>query len=1372
MKNNLINRVLHIAVLSIFLVNQSSEAALALSCHVGTSIYGGTVLGETTTKTDAEKEGLWESFRNALFGADPVLIHNGEFVLNAQDLMIPSRGLPLIVSRVYRNQREFNGPFGYGWFFNFQIRVVKLENNNIVLIDGGRGRKDEFIYNSGGGGSYTAPAGIYDSLQQNPDGTYTWISKHGMKMNFNIDGYLSTMADRNGNALTFTYGTQPLPVIAKSLYFPSPINGVVLFHFPLLSIKDATGRSINFSYNPNGRLSKIVDFSGREIIYTYDTRHDLVSVKDAMGFETKYSYDSKHNLQTITDPKGQVYLSNVYDDKDRIFTQKEGDGVYKFNYDPATKQTTLTDRKGFVTKTTFNADELPIKVEKFTKGMRATDPSAFITEYIYNGQHEIQQITLPKKNSIAYSYDTKGNVTQVLLKPDPQTVPLPPDISARFTYEPNFNFIKTITDPKGQITTFTYDYELPSTDPQYGTKGNLIKIELPLVNGVRPSAKYAYNAFGQLVQQTDSNGNVTTFSYDPNTGYLKGTIQDPNGLKAISTLKYDSVGNVLFVQDANNHETKNVFNANNWLIQTTDPLGFVTKYTYDRNGNIEKVEKQADLTGTVWQTLSMTYTKLDKLQTITDPLNRVTAYTYDLNENLNTVKDFAGALTTYVYDERDLLFKTIDANVPAATTQYDYDPNGNLIKILDAKKNPTMYIYDAFDRMVKRIYADNRADIYELDDNSNLFRYTAPTGKKTEFDYDVLNRVTAKRFVQDPGLNTTYLYDPGSRLIKATIADSQLDFVFDALSRVKQTTQKVGGQSYTFKYSYDLAGNRKQLIYPSTKTIDYVYDDNDQLTSMNVDSVALANYAYDPLHRRTQKNIATSTPQQSVYAYDMGNQLASVQNRLSAGTNISKYEYPLYDPVGNAKQRNRIFKTNAIETLNYTYNKVYQLTGVSGVQTQNYTYDSLGNRVTANGITYQANNLNQYSKVGTVSPGYDLNGNLISDGKNTYTYDPDNRLASIKNTQTTTYKYDAFNRRISRNVNGAITYFLYDGDDLVAEINAAGTKMAEYVHGPGVDEVLLMERNGQKYYYQYDGQGSVTEITNPTGVIVENYIYDAYGKPTMYGSTGQVMTGSAIKNPYMYTGRQWDEESGIYHYRARMYDPNLGRFLQRDPLGYWDSLNLYEFVGGNPINWRDPFGLEKYNGLLWYDRLALWTALVLGSGKDLIFSGVEPNAFSILGAILAASVADLILGTLYLPSSIGHLGEGTGYFIANPSLQTAPGMLMDVSLVATILAGGSGAIGRGEINASSSSTVKPGSFGPKLNSEAGFVRIRNTDAAAMRRLSGGEIKILKNNGIDVHDLKPNSKYDLFKDKKGEIFYKPKNGAGPGETTGINIHDFE
>jgi RHS repeat-associated protein len=257
----------------------------------------------------------------------------------------------------------------------------------------------------------------------------------------------------------------------------------------------------------------------------------------------------------------------------------------------------------------------------------------------------------------------------------------------------------------------------------------------------------------------------------------------------------------------------------------------------------------------------------------------------------------------------------------------------------------------------------------------------------------------------------------------------------------------------------------------------------------------------------------------------------------------------------------------------YDYNDIYELTSVTGSQTHSYAYDGVGNRATADGTAYTVNTLNQYDAVGAQVITYNTNGNLTNDGVNTYTYDEENRLATVDNTShSASYTYDPFHRRITKTVDGVTVYFVYDGIDVVAEYDASGDLASEYTYSNAIDEVLTMDRGGNTYYYHYDGTGSVTEITDASGSVQESYRYDVYGQPSIFDTAGAPLTTSAIGNRYMYTGREWDAETEIYYYRARMYDPVLGRFLQRDPVGYQDSLNLYQYAGNSPTNAFDPMG--------------------------------------------------------------------------------------------------------------------------------------------------------------------------------------------------------
>ena len=188
-------------------------------------------------------------------------------------------------------------------------------------------------------------------------------------------------------------------------------------------------------------------------------------------------------------------------------------------------------------------------------------------------------------------------------------------------------------------------------------------------------------------------------------------------------------------------------------------------------------------------------------------------------------------------------------------------------------------------------------------------------------------------------------------------------------------------------------------------------------------------------------------------------------------------------------------------------------------------------------------------------------------GTTSYAWDFENRLTSVTlpgSGGTVSFAYDPFGRRIKKVTPSTTSIFAYDGDNLIEETNSSGTVVARYEQSLNIDEPLAMLRSGVTSYHEADGLGSVTSLSNSSGAIANTYTYDSYGNLT--ASTGTLV------NSFRYTAREFDTETNLYYYRNRYYDPNVGRFISEDPIGFASSINFYPYVHNGPTMYTDPWG--------------------------------------------------------------------------------------------------------------------------------------------------------------------------------------------------------
>ncbi len=713
--------------------------------------------------------------------------------------------------------------------------------------------------------------------------------------------------------------------------------------------------------------------------------------------------------------------------------------------------------------------------------------------------------------------------------------PLAPPLSSATFQDGNGRTSTFALDPLGRITQQT-DALNRVTLIERDSQGHPTKITRP--NGAITTM--TYDAKGNLLTTTEQAiAATTTLTYEPTFNQVT-SIKDPKNNQ--TTITYDSKGNPLTIKDAQNNQTTLTYDSRGLVLTTKDALNQTTTFTYDAQG---------------------------RLLTTTDPLNRITTLTYDGAGNTATATDALTRVTTFEYDAFNRLKKVTD---PATgVTEYSYDGNGNLVAVTDAKSQTTTFAYDARNRLVSTTDPLGKTESYTYDGADNLLTRVTPKGEIIAFEYDAVNQLKKKTL---PGsLLTTYSYDLAGNLSGVTDPDSVLTMTYDLANRL--TSVKTDGSanqpSITLTYTYDKNGNRLTLADP-TGSNTYVYDVLNRLSSLTSPAGATA-YAYDALSRRSSVTLPNGT--QTTYAYDPASQVTAIRHQLLApSTQINKADYG-YNDVGN-----RTSLTDRRGTQAFGYDPLDRLTSTTHPLTldQTYAYDAVGNW-TSNGGVFNAGN--QQTEDNTFLYEYDANGNQNKKTHKTsgeftvYTYDPENRLTKVEvfasggstPVATSTYRYDGLGRRIEKVGNGQTRRYIYDGEDILLEYDETNALLARYTHGPGIDEPVAMVRGGASYYYHQDGLGSVTELTDGAGAMAKAYAYDAYGN--IIEQTG------TVENPYAYTGRELDADTGLYYYRARHYDPTTGRFLQKDPIGFGNgSTNMYGYAFNAPVNLNDPLGLS------------------------------------------------------------------------------------------------------------------------------------------------------------------------------------------------------
>lgn len=853
--------------------------------------------------------------------------------------------------------------------------------------------------------------------------------------------------------------------------------------------------------------------------------------------------------------------------------------------------------------------------------------AAFLTE-VMDQQGNAKQITRRSDYKITrigtnvrahtYTYGANNLVNQVT---DPA------GRSMSFTYNAQRR-IETVTNADGGITRYTYvgDDEYPASSVcTQGADGLRIKtIEYP---GIAVKTENFHGSSRRVLRQTSRLGEAR-FSYQV-TGACITHVSTPNtvctancpnedswdnhqagwrffGGQVVATRhikpsgketlrRFNATGVVLEKTDPDGVQGRTVLNKQGRPIQKTDILGRITKYAYDAQGNIiSQIDPLGRITDTQYdpkwnqptvitrylddgspvtiqlqfhatngkpiklidaenRTTSLAYTPRGELQNLMNALGHQTQLAYNLAGDLIESKDPLGNFTRMETDGAGRTVKTttpkgydwlqswngnsqprIASDPLNGKVERVYDDAQRLVSIWDQNGNPVeRYAYDTRGNLVTRTDANNQNISFEYDNSSRLIKTTSRKGEVTNYSYDNQDRLTQ---VARPDSTTIYSYDAAGRLIQIQEGATQLQYEYDQADRLSREVQNTTNGFNSVEYLYDSLNRRISRKVNGGDETRYTWNKAHQLIQIQYRNETTS-YQYDAAGRVTSKTLPGGITQS--YALDVAGRITQIQYKNGA-TLIDQLDLA-YDVEGNIVRK---------KLQNGSLNQDSPLTA---------SYDAANRmaQITVQGKTYAL--------------AYDNNGNLankqnMADATDTtsYTWDARNRLTQLSALGITAqFMYDPLGRRIHRTVNGVTTSYLYDGNQAIGEVR--GGQTTTLLTGLDIDEAIA----------RYAGTGRLTQLTDQVGSVIRQInISGTTQSETAYSPYGEASTsGDDQSNSTEYTARE-NDETGLYFYRARYYDPILKRFISEDPIGAAGGVNLSAYVMGNPVGMRDALGLD------------------------------------------------------------------------------------------------------------------------------------------------------------------------------------------------------
>jgi len=1003
----------------------------------------------------------------------------------------------------------------------------------------------------------------------------------------------------------------------------------------LTSIRDYASREVTYEYNASGQMVAVVDISGNRWQYRYTGTGDatrLVTVQDPVGKITTITYTNTGMVRSVLDQEGIGASYRYLNDKarrqlniERYLTGGRVDSIWYnsrseierhdindvtvFTVQSGGREKAIIDRNGG--KTVDRYDEFNNLVSRvYPDGSAisftyktitvATGSTAALQKPM--SMMLLSQYTNENGVTTRFDYDAAGNLvrrTDAAGSVDERVTEFEPDqygqsvlvrtvadVNTRegvttLSYD-NFGNVIRLVEPEGAVNEYTWS-----------SAGEL----LTHLDGRNKLWVYSQDAAGRITGLTDPLGNSLSFTYTPLGQFASYTDQENN----VWVFGYNIRGNLVTVTDPADGVQSLRYNAQGQLIEYKDQLGRKELFSYDAAGRLtgftdgagNRLSREFDDSGSVG---SGQFTQPSQIQLPTyvkrmvyDNRNRVisevsdlgggqllgTLYRYDPAGNLISETNPSGAQFQAQFTRRNL--PTTLQSALGDRIHFIYDDMDNIVEFIDANGNSTRYDFDRNSRRISDERPMGETRNYTYDVAGNLLVMHDAKGQRVEFSYDDANRMIEERHYATtqasvPEKTISYSYDGRSLLTRWDDGQLSGSFVYDHNRRITRGEINYGSFSKVYQYGYSANGRMDTYTAPDGVVYQFTYDSANRPVAVSIPGEGLVSINDFQWVKPTEITFPGGGRQQVDYTALL--ESARIVRKDPAKNALSDRNYT-YD-----NNRDVVTSADGGDSSSFAYDANRQLTRASGSSSGDYVfaYDGAGNRDTVPGSTrtWVRNENNELLSQGGVTYSYDANGNRTRREEGAavqnYRYDVRNRLIEVTDNAGTVlarYGYDPFGRRLWKEAGGVRTYYLYTSSGLMAEFASDGSPQRSYGYWPDSQwssNPLFIRTAGKYYYYNNDRLGVPREIVDKTGRVVWSADYRPFGSAIVSAS-------ATLSNSLRLPGQYFDQETGLHYNYFRYYDPEIGAYLQTDPVELIGGPNPYTYAGNNPLNITDETGL-------------------------------------------------------------------------------------------------------------------------------------------------------------------------------------------------------